>query len=295
LLHQAIAAQTIFRPNIPYLARSLAAMMVNRYILKFAIGVAFAFAVGNALHSRSITYVLYGATLCIHPIAGDTIGYSLDKVKSAALGASVGMVLTIAFQGNAIANLAVGPAVLLVGGYWFGVPKRVLMFSTIVIIVALSRVESSNIQRYQDLLTSGRVNRIYLDELENINQNSLGIATIQLIIAKENRAIETARELIERVRTQLPQPQNLLQLIEMILVYKLPRLSRREIEAMFSLDELKQTRYFQDVREEGKLEGELTAKIASVPRLLALGLTVEQIAEALQLTIEQVRKIQKNN
>jgi len=164
-----------------------------------------------------------------------------------------------------------------------------------VVIYPNRRVESSNIQRYQDLLTSGRVNRIYLDELENINQNSLGIATIQLIIAKENRAIETARELIERVRTQLPQPQNLLQLIEMILVYKLPRLSRREIEAMFSLDELKQTRYFQDVREEGKLEGELTAKIASVPRLLALGLTVEQIAEALQLTIEQVRKIQKNN
>ncbi len=41
-------------------------------------------------------------------------------------------------------------------------------------------------ERYQDLLTSGRVTRIYLDELENINQDSLGIATIQLIVAKEN-------------------------------------------------------------------------------------------------------------
>ena len=73
---------------------------------------------------------------------------------------------------------------------------------------------------------------------------------------------------------------------------------------MFSLDELKQTRYFQDVREEGlqegrqegreegREEGELSAKIASVPRLLALGLTVEQVAEALQLEIEQVRTIQ---
>jgi predicted transposase/invertase (TIGR01784 family) len=68
---------------------------------------------------------------------------------------------------------------------------------------------------------------------------------------------------------------------------------------MFSLDELKQTRYFQDVREEarqeGLEEGELSAKIASVPRLLALGLTVEQVAEALQLEIEQVRKIQNNS
>ncbi len=42
-------------------------------------------------------------------------------------------------------------------------------------------------------------------------------------------------------------PQELLQLIETILVYKLPLLNRREIETMFSLDELKQTQYFQDV------------------------------------------------
>ncbi len=71
---------------------------------------------------------------------------------------------------------------------------------------------------------------------------------------------------------------------------------------MFSLDELKQTRYFQDVREEGReegrlegiQEGELRAKIASVPSLLALGLTVEQVAEALKLDIEQVRKIQNS-
>lgn len=36
-------------------------------------------------------------------------------------------------------------------------------------------------------------------------------------------------------------------------------------------------------RKEGKLE--------SVPRLLALGLTVEQIAQALDLTVEKVREI----
>jgi predicted transposase/invertase (TIGR01784 family) len=111
-----------------------------------------------------------------------------------------------------------------------------------VVIYPNRRVESRNQERYQDLLTSGRVSRIYLDELENSNPESLGIATIKLIIAQESQAIATARELIERVRSQIPQPQNLLQLIETILVYKLPRLSCQEIEAMFSLDELKQTR-----------------------------------------------------
>ncbi|MCZ8117783.1 MAG: Rpn family recombination-promoting nuclease/putative transposase, partial [Microcystis sp. LE18-22.4A] len=89
--------------------------------------------------------------------------------------------------------------------------------------------------------------------------------------------------------------------IETILVYKLPLLNRREIETMFSLDELKQTQYFQDVREEarqegrqeGREEGRLNKALEAVPRLLALGLSVEQVASALELEVKQVKAIQK--
>ena len=70
---------------------------------------------------------------------------------------------------------------------------------------------------------------------------------------------------------------------------------------MFSLDELKQTQYFQAVREEarpegrqeGRQEGRLNKALEAVPRLLALGLSVEQVASALELEVEQVRAIQK--
>jgi predicted transposase YdaD len=62
---------------------------------------------------------------------------------------------------------------------------------------------------------------------------------------------------------------------------------KEELEAMFSLDDLKQTRYFQDVM----AEGERNAKLAAAPRLLALGLTVEQVAGALDLEVEVVRQI----
>lgn len=55
---------------------------------------------------------------------------------------------------------------------------------------------------------------------------------------------------------------------------------------MFGLDELKKTRYFQDVAQEAKQEGKLEA----VPKLLQFGLTIEQVAEALDLSIEQVRQ-----
>jgi len=70
------------------------------------------------------------------------------------------------------------------------------------------------------------------------------------------------------------------------LVYKLPQVSRKDIEAMFSLSDLKQTKVYQEALEEGKL----AAKLASIPHLLALGLKVEQIAQALELEIEQVRQ-----
>ena len=59
---------------------------------------------------------------------------------------------------------------------------------------------------------------------------------------------------------------------------------------MLGLGELKKTRFYQEAFEEGKQEG----KLETVPILLQQGLTVEQIAEALNLDLETVRKaIQK--
>ncbi len=63
---------------------------------------------------------------------------------------------------------------------------------------------------------------------------------------------------------------------------------------MFGLSELKQTRVYQEAREEGEQEGRLEAKLQAVPKLLALGLTVEQIAQALDLDIAQVQQALPN-
>ncbi|MFB2919159.1 MULTISPECIES: hypothetical protein [Aerosakkonema] len=67
-------------------------------------------------------------------------------------------------------------------------------------------------------------------------------------------------------------------------------MSRGEVEAMFGLSDLKKTRYFQEVVEEAKLEGKLEGKLETVPRLLQLGLSVQQIAIALELDMEVVSK-----
>ena len=113
-------------------------MNINRYILKLGLAGALTYAIGNAIHTRNMTYMLYGSILCLHPIAGDTVGYVLDKLKSTALGATCGMLVNIAFQGNVLVTLPMGITALIAGGYWFGLPKRVLSFSAIVMIIALS-------------------------------------------------------------------------------------------------------------------------------------------------------------
>ncbi|CCI19989.1 Similar to tr/Q8YTP8/Q8YTP8 (fragment) [Microcystis aeruginosa PCC 9807] len=47
------------------------------------------------------------------------------------------------------------------------------------------------------------------------------------------------------------------------------------------------------MREEARQEGRLNKALEAVPRLLALGLSVEQVASALELEVKQVRAIQK--
>lgn len=63
---------------------------------------------------------------------------------------------------------------------------------------------------------------------------------------------------------------------------------------MFGSNELKQTRFYQDVFEEGKQEGRQEgrqeSKLEIIPQLLALDLSIEQIAQALGLDEQVVRQ-----
>jgi predicted transposase/invertase (TIGR01784 family) len=68
----------------------------------------------------------------------------------------------------------------------------------------------------------------------------------------------------------------------------------QEIQEMFGLSDLKQTRVYQQAfaegEEKGKQEGIEEGKLLAVPPMLAAGLTVQQIAQALGLTVDEVRQ-----
>jgi predicted transposase/invertase (TIGR01784 family) len=108
----------------------------------------------------------------------------------------------------------------------------------------------------QELINLGRIKRVYLEDLRQ-ETNSHGIEIIQLILATEKKAPTIARKLAEKVEqeTNTELRDNVVEFIEAVLVYKFPKLTRQEVEAMFSHSDLKKTRVYQDAVLEGRQEG----------------------------------------
>lgn len=129
-----------------------------------------------------------------------------------------------------------------------------------IIIYPTRQVETDGSLHYSTLLESERIKRIYLEDLKDTPMDRMELQLIQLIVVEEEKAIIAAQNLLKRIKIQTNQEtaKHWLEWVETILVYKLPRLSREEIQKMLGYNdiELKQTRFYQDVFTEGLHEGE---------------------------------------
>ncbi|MGF1987448.1 MAG: Rpn family recombination-promoting nuclease/putative transposase [Nostoc sp. ZfuVER08] len=154
---------------------------------------------------------------------------------------------------------------------------------------------------HRSLINSSQVQRIYLDELGNPDEQKVGISLMQLTIASETQMVEQAKRLIERVEQEqitVLAKQEIIDVITTIAVYKFANLSREEVEAMLGV-KLEETRVYQEAKQEGRQEGlqqgveigREQIKLELVPQFLALGMSMEEVAKLLSLTVEQVRLI----
>ncbi|MCA2654928.1 Rpn family recombination-promoting nuclease/putative transposase [Microcystis sp. M061S2] len=128
----------------------------------------------------------------------------------------------------------------------------------IVVIYPHRGVEREQSLHFGEILNLASVRRIYLDELPHRSHPSLGIGVIKLVVESETAAVRTAQTLIERTREEITDQSSqrqLIDLIESIIIYKFPQKSREEIEAMFGLSDLKQTRVYQEALAEGEEQG----------------------------------------
>ena len=121
-------------------------------------------------------------------------------------------------------------------------------------------IEPSKTHLYRAQLNSDQVHRVYLNQLKPAE--TVGVGLMQLILADGNSAIDQAQQLVERSAIEQTETKRAarIKLIETILIYKFPRLSRAEIESMFGLSELKQTKVYQEALQEGRQEGKLEGR-----------------------------------
>ncbi|QDZ40713.1 Rpn family recombination-promoting nuclease/putative transposase [Euhalothece natronophila Z-M001] len=159
----------------------------------------------------------------------------------------------------------------------------------VVVIYPTRSVERNSEPHFQPLLNLEQVRRIYLDELEEGENSPLGVRLVKLITSKETEVSQQAQMLLESVSREVNETKlrsDIIDLIESIMVYKFPKMSRKEIAAMLGVDDLKQTRFYQEVFTEGKQEGKLEA----VSRMLDSGVELNTIAQWLDLPLEMVKK-----
>jgi predicted transposase/invertase (TIGR01784 family) len=162
-----------------------------------------------------------------------------------------------------------------------------------VVIFTSRSVEPRNTHIHRSLLNGPQVRRIYLDELGDIDQQPLGISLLQLTTVSKRNMATQAKQLLVRVEQEdvgLLEKSAIIEVITTIAIYKFTNLSRAEVEAMLGIT-LEETRFYQDVKEEGRTE----ILTRTVPMLLEAGFTVEQIAERLGVELEVVRRVAEPN
>jgi predicted transposase YdaD len=108
----------------------------------------------------------------------------------------------------------------------------------------------------QEFLANGRITRIYLDELGEIENLPWGLALMVLTILPDDQMLAKAKGMLERFsaeETTSPETSSegsaILDLVITAIVYKFSELTRDEVLAMLGL-ELKEPRAFQEIREE---------------------------------------------
>ena len=119
-----------------------------------------------------------------------------------------------------------------------------------VLIFGSRSMEPSVSVWYRSLLASGQVVRVYLDEIEDWQNQPVAVSLALLTIGSDEEAIERAKELVRReeaIGWQL----DIMGLVSTIMLYRFPDLGWEGVEAMFNIQDvrLEDTRAYQEIAE----------------------------------------------
>jgi predicted transposase/invertase (TIGR01784 family) len=116
----------------------------------------------------------------------------------------------------------------------------------VVVIYPTRTMEQSRTEVVREMLASGRIIRVYLDELGEAIELPTGLGLMVLTTLEGDEAISAARGLIDRSQGN----RGIIDTVCTIMVYKFSNLSRDEVDGMLGI-ELEQTRVYQEAKAEG--------------------------------------------
>jgi predicted transposase/invertase (TIGR01784 family) len=170
-----------------------------------------------------------------------------------------------------------------------------------VVIFPNRSVEPKNQYIYRANLNSDQVHRIYLDDFKGVPTESVGVGMMQLILANSDDAVTQAQVLLSKTQAQAQTDSKIaaiIELIETIVVYKFPQLSREEIERMLGLSELRETKVYQEALQEGEkvgvLKGKLEGKLEGEQSLILRQLTrrIGKVTSKVRARIQKLSLVQ---
>ncbi|PNW39669.1 UNVERIFIED_CONTAM: hypothetical protein BEN50_15230 [Euhalothece sp. KZN 001] len=125
-----------------------------------------------------------------------------------------------------------------------------------VIVLYPERSVERVIPQMDQILAFCRLQRFYLNELPE--QVSLGQEILKLIVTPQTEAETKAKALLQRSQQELSEPSqrdNFVELLIELITRIFPEQSKEEVRRMLELVPVKQTRFYREVKQEGREEG----------------------------------------
>jgi predicted transposase YdaD len=116
---------------------------------------------------------------------------------------------------------------------------------------------------------------------------------LKIIIDSKKKVLATAAKIIRKLPAQVPdekQQETIVELLINLLASKLPQMSRKEITKMFDLSDVKKSRFYREVAEEGAQERNREIAMA----LLRKKMPLKFISDVTGLSAKQIRALMKD-
>jgi len=151
---------------------------------------------------------------------------------------------------------------------------------------------------YQEFFESGRVMRVYLAGLPEAALGKFPLNLLKIIIDSKKKVLSAAEEIIRRLPEQVRDEkaqEAIVELLINLLLSKLPKMSRKEIEKMFEplLSDVKKSRFYREIANENKKEGKKEEKRQIAKTLLRKKMSLDFISEVTGLSQEEIRALKK--